>query len=240
MRHRAALGQRVRDHMIDWRTAPVDQKGSFGIALLKASRQYLLVLGKPPQQGSISPSPIPAALFLSRPAINSGTQTDAFPFVKRRPRAVQLAGSPAMKSKLVHEADGHRTYVVILETGDEVMHSLQQLAEGENLAAAQITAIGALSSAVISYFDWDRKEYLKIPVDEQVEVASLVGDIALDQDGTPALHIHLVLGKRDGTALAGHLAEARVRPTLEVILTESPKHLQRRKDAETGLSLIDI
>lgn len=145
-----------------------------------------------------------------------------------------------MKTKLVHSDNGRRTYVAVLETGDEVMASLRRLADSENLSAAQITAIGAFSDAVISYFDWERKEYDRIPVEEQVEVASLIGDIARDDEGRPALHIHLVLGRRDGSALAGHLAEATVRPTLEVIITESPEHLCRVPDAETGLALIRI
>jgi hypothetical protein len=75
-------------------------------------------------------------------------------------------------------------------------------------------------------------------VREQVEVAAMVGDIALSPSGEPALHAHLVLGKRDGTAMAGHLGEAHVRPTLEVIVTESPAHLHKVKDATTGLALI--
>lgn len=143
-----------------------------------------------------------------------------------------------MKSRLVHEAHGQRVFVAVLETGDEVMASLKRLAQEQRLSAAQITAIGAFSRAVIAYFDWERKEYERIPVDEQVEVASLIGDVARDEAGAPALHIHLVLGKRDGSALAGHLAEAYVRPTLEVVLTESAAHLRREKDPQTGLALI--
>ena len=82
------------------------------------------------------------------------------------------------------------------------------------------------------------KKYLEIPVEEQVEVASLNGDIGLDENDEPAIHIHLVLGRRDGSAIAGHLKEAHVRPTLEVIITETPKHLCRRKDRKSGLNLI--
>lgn len=144
-----------------------------------------------------------------------------------------------MRRKLIHSDNGQRTYVVVLETGDEVMASLKQVAEDERLSAAQITAIGAFSRALITYFDWERKEYDRIPVNEQVEVASMVGDIAL-KDDKPALHIHLVLGRRDGTALAGHLAEGHVRPTLEVVITESPAHLRRVEDTETGLALIKL
>jgi predicted DNA-binding protein with PD1-like motif len=143
-----------------------------------------------------------------------------------------------MQTKLIHEAAGKRTFAIVLKTGDEIMASLQEFAGRENLAAAQLTAIGAFSDVVLAYFDWERKDYVHIPVREQVEVASLIGDVALSPDGAPALHIHTVLGRRDGTALAGHLIAAHVRPTLEVILTESPAHQQKHKDPETGLALI--
>ena len=142
-----------------------------------------------------------------------------------------------MQTKLLHDAHGQRTYAVILATGDEVMASLKEFARREKITAAQISAIGALSDATLAYFDWDKKEYMKIPVREQVEVASLLGDIA-EADGKPALHLHIVIGKRVGQAMAGHLSEAHVRPTLEVIVTESPAHLRKRHDPESGLALI--
>jgi uncharacterized protein len=72
-----------------------------------------------------------------------------------------------------------------------------------------------------------------------VEVASLIGDIAVSPEGKPALHLHIVVGKADGHAMAGHLGKARVRPTLEVIVTESPAHLRKRFDAASGLALVD-
>jgi len=143
-----------------------------------------------------------------------------------------------MQSKLLHEDGGQRTFALVLETGDEVMACLQAFADRERLTAAQLTGIGAFSDAMLAYFDWERKEYLPIPVTEQVEVASLIGDVALAPDGGRALHIHLVLGRRDGSALAGHLREAHVRPTLELLLTESPAHLRKVHDKESGLALI--
>ncbi|HVL56344.1 MAG TPA: PPC domain-containing DNA-binding protein [Burkholderiaceae bacterium] len=143
-----------------------------------------------------------------------------------------------MRTRTIHEDSGQRTLVAILETGDEVIGCLQRLAREQRLSAAQISAIGAFSRAVLMYFDWERKQYSKIPVDEQVEVASLAGDVALDENGEPALHLHAVLGRRDGSALAGHVGEGFVRPTLEVVITESPAHLHRVKDPESGLALI--
>jgi|SRR5215472_1887885 len=144
----------------------------------------------------------------------------------------------SMQYKLLHESDGQRTFAAILDAGDEVMETLHSFVERQGITAAQFTAIGALSDVVLMYFDWEKKDYLRIPVREQVEVASLIGDVAEAPAGGPALHIHIVVGKRDGTAMAGHLGEARVRPTLEVILTESPVHLRKVKDPESGLALI--
>lgn len=143
-----------------------------------------------------------------------------------------------MRSRLLHDDDGQRTFAIVLESGEEALASLNAFVTRENIGAAQFSAIGAFSGAVLNYFDWERKAYQPIPVNEQVEVASLTGDVALTPDGKPALHIHAVFGRRDGTALAGHLSEARVRPTLEVVLTESPAHLRKQHDPESGLALI--
>jgi uncharacterized protein len=145
-----------------------------------------------------------------------------------------------MQSKLLHEADGKRTFAVILQKGDEAMRCLQDFAAKERLGGARVTAIGALSRATLAFFDWDTKRYNPIPVDEQVEVASLVGDIAVGPDGKPSVHVHAVLGRRDGTSMAGHLQEGHVRPTLEIIITESPAHLCKVKDEESGLALISV
>ena len=143
-----------------------------------------------------------------------------------------------MDSKLLHDHDGRRTFAIIMNIGDEVLSTILDFAKTQRIAAAQITAIGALSDVVLKYFDWETKEYRRIPVREQVEVASLIGDIALDPQGKPAVHIHIVVGKKDGSAMAGHLGEAHVRPTLEVIVEEAPSYLQKVHDPASGLALI--
>jgi uncharacterized protein len=143
-----------------------------------------------------------------------------------------------VKSKLLNEAGGQRTFALIFQTGDEAMGRLQEFVKQERISAAQFTGIGALSAAKLNYFDWEKKTYQPIPVHEQVEVASLTGDVALSPQAEPALHVHAVLGRRDGTAFAGHLSEAHVRPTLEIVLTESPVHLHKALDPQSGLALI--
>ena len=131
------------------------------------------------------------------------------------------------------------TYAVVLATGDETIGALQQFVRERKIDTAALTAIGAFEQGVVGYFDWQLKDYRRIPVEEQVEVLSLIGDIA-EAKGEPALHIHAVLGRSDGSVVGGHLLEGYVRPTLEVILTEPPAHLRKKKDPETGLALIAI
>ena len=144
-----------------------------------------------------------------------------------------------MKSKLIYEHHGEKTFALVFDTGDEVMSDLVEFAGSNKLGAARLTAIGAFSEVTLGYFDWEKKDYKKIPVREQVEVLSLIGDVAL-KDGEPKVHAHVVVGRSDGTTMGGHLIEARVRPTLEVILTESPAHLQKQVDEESGLALIRL
>jgi hypothetical protein len=132
-----------------------------------------------------------------------------------------------------------RETVLIFDTGDEVVSTLTKFAKENHIAAAHFTAIGAFSDTGLGYFDLQRKDYLKNPVNEQVEVVSLTGDIALDQ-GEPKVHAHVVVGKRDGTAMGGHLLEAHVKPTLELILQEDGGQLRKKFDPESGLALIDL
>ena len=143
-----------------------------------------------------------------------------------------------MRSKVLNER-GERTYAVIFDAGDEVMSGLTGFAADNNLSASRFTAIGAFSDVVLGYFDWEKKDYERIRLDEQMEVLALIGDIALDA-GKPKVHAHVVVGLRSGHTRGGHLLEARVRPTLEVIVTESPGYLKRECDRESGLALIKI
>jgi predicted DNA-binding protein with PD1-like motif len=142
-----------------------------------------------------------------------------------------------MHHKLISDAQ-EKTWAVVFETGEEVMSRLQRFCEEQELTAARFTAIGAFSAATLGYFDWNRKEYEEIPVNEQVEVLSLMGDVTL-YENAPKLHAHVVLGNREGAALGGHLLEAYVRPTLEVLVVESPGHLRRCMDEDSGLPLIN-
>ncbi|NJN17974.1 MAG: DNA-binding protein [Oscillochloris sp.] len=134
---------------------------------------------------------------------------------------------------------GGRGLVVVFAKGDEFMAGMKNLASTYQLSGASFSGIGAFSTSLLGFFDRSRMEYVKIPVDEQVEVLTLAGNIALNE-GKPKIHPHVVLGKIDGSTVGGHILEAHVWPTLEVIIHETPTTLQRHTDPETGLALLNI
>ena len=129
--------------------------------------------------------------------------------------------------------------MLVFEKGDEVVESLLEFAKQERLRAASFTAIGAFSDVTLGFFERERKEYKRIPLQEQVEVLTLAGDITV-KESEPQLHAHVVVGKADGSAWGGHLLAGHVWPTLELVLVESPDELRRTLDEETGLPLITM
>lgn len=136
--------------------------------------------------------------------------------------------------------DTPQTFILVFATGDELAQGLLRFAKEQQLSAASFTAIGALSSVRLAWFSWESKQYEpSVTLDEQMEILSLIGDVAL-KDKEQVIHAHMVIGRRDGTAHGGHLLQARVRPTCELVLTESPAHLQKVIDPESGLALIQL
>jgi uncharacterized protein len=142
-----------------------------------------------------------------------------------------------MKSRELSR-DGQRTFVLVFAIGDEVSGGLLEFAREHAITAAHFTGIGALHDLRVGYWEWERKDYRAIEIPEQVEVLSLAGNVAIGPDGKPRLHAHIVVGKADGSAHGGHLLRAHVRPTLEIVLTETPAELRRTTDPATGLALL--
>jgi uncharacterized protein len=143
-----------------------------------------------------------------------------------------------MKAKVLNERP-ERTIALVFAHSDEVVTGIEGYAARHGLDASRFSAIGAFERVTLGYFNWERKEFERIEVTEQVEVLSMLGDLALD-GAWPKLHAHVVLGRRDGSTVGGHLLQATVRPTLEVLLVESPGYLRRVRDPESGLALIDL
>ncbi len=145
-----------------------------------------------------------------------------------------------MKSKLVADLAGEKTFILVLDPDEEAFATITRFAEQQRLHAASLTALGAFSRATVGWFDLSARTYREIQVDQQSEVLSALGDIALDDHARPSLHMHVVLGLSDGSTRGGHLLKGFVQPTLEVTLVETPAHLRRKRHPELGIALIDL
>jgi predicted DNA-binding protein with PD1-like motif len=145
-----------------------------------------------------------------------------------------------MKSTKVAGDAGLETRVAVLDSGEEAVAALTKFANDAQLTTASLTAIGAFEKATVGWFDFEKKTYKKIEVGEQCEVLSAIGDVAIGDDGKASLHVHVVLGLSDGTTRGGHLLAGTVRPTLEVVLIDTPSHLRRKKKPDLGIALIDL
>jgi uncharacterized protein len=137
-----------------------------------------------------------------------------------------------------HIEDEPKVSDLVFEAGNEIASVLRQFSKHQGFGGSSLKAIGALLYAKLGCFNWQTKKYDPACIlREHVELLSLIGDIAL-KDGEPQVHAHVVVGGSDGIAHGGHLLEARVRPTCELILTESPIHPQI--DPESGIALIQV
>jgi uncharacterized protein len=143
-----------------------------------------------------------------------------------------------MKTSVLEEKPSRLTVVVMAE-GDEWASEFTNWADKAGLGASSFSGIGGFRSAVLGYYDVDRQKYVDILVDEQVEVLSLTGDISLENEHR-LVHAHVVCGRRDGSVVGGHLQHGVVRPTLEIMVTETPAHLKQSFDPKAGLALIDL
>jgi uncharacterized protein len=158
-----------------------------------------------------------------------------------RPGPVTERGlAPGLQSRLISETPGgEKTFAVVFAKGDEVLSGLTEFAARENLTAGYFTAIGALQQARFGWFDRARKAYRDIPIKEQVELVSLIGNVSR-VNGAPQIHAHGAVGFRDGQMRGGHLLEAIAWPTLELFFTACPATLVKKRDDETDLFLFDL
>lgn len=143
-----------------------------------------------------------------------------------------------MRHKLLETNDGRRKFVLVLDAGEEAIAAITAFATEQKLEGTSLTGIGAFASCSFGHFNPVTKEFRRNDLADQSEVLAITGNIAGGADDKPHLHIHCVVGLNDATTRGGHLIEGWVRPTMELVLEESPEHLQRGLDHASGLVLL--
>jgi hypothetical protein len=142
-----------------------------------------------------------------------------------------------MRATLLQENPSHRTFVLAFDKGDDVHPTLLQFATEQKLVAAELRGIGGFRQVTLGYFERASLTYEPLPLREQVEVVALLGTITL-ADGAPKVHAHAIIGRKDGSTMAGHLLAAEVWPTLELFLTAYAQPLERKHDPELRIPLL--
>ncbi len=130
-------------------------------------------------------------------------------------------------------------YVVRLDDGEEVMERMRVFLVDRDIRAGYFLAWGGFSELTLKYYRVDERDYKERKIAAQVEVVSLLGNIAR-LDGEPIIHAHTTVGDEEYRTYSGHLGEGRVRPLLEVFVTPFPGELRRVRDQERNLSLLDL
>ena len=132
------------------------------------------------------------------------------------------------------------TYVVRLAKGEEVVASLEKLAQQEDISFADVRGIGAADEVTVGIFETAAKEYHKLTYTGDFEITSLLGTITR-QEGNPYLHLHITIGNpQQQLFTGGHLNRAIISATAEIVVTALPGTVGRRFDEETGLNLFDF
>lgn len=131
------------------------------------------------------------------------------------------------------------SYVVRLNRGEEVITSLKELCDKEDIKLAEITGLGASNLVEIGVFNVNTKEYNTKVFEGMFEITSLVGNVTR-KDGDVYLHIHINFGDENGTVMGGHLVRSTISATSEIIVRKINGEVGRKLSEEIGLNLLEF
>ena len=123
-----------------------------------------------------------------------------------------------------------------IKSGDKIVLRLER---GEEIVSSLKKLHGATDSAVIGVYAVNDKKYNAVTLTGDMEIAALTGNISVSEDGGEYVHAHVVLGRGE-TAHAGHLNEATVSATAEILVQLLDVEIGRTFDPVTGLNVFKL
>ncbi|MBI9088925.1 MAG: DNA-binding protein [Desulfobacterium sp.] len=132
-----------------------------------------------------------------------------------------------------------KTYVVRIDRGEEILSQVKQVCEAEKITLGKISGLGAVNKAVVGLFETATQEYRSTVMTGDFEITSLTGNITT-MEGEVYLHVHANLAGADNSTFGGHLNEAVVSATCELILQAFEGQVNRAFDETIGLNLLDF
>ncbi len=131
------------------------------------------------------------------------------------------------------------TIVLRLEKGEDVIESIKNLCEKEDIKAGSISGLGASNYVVVGLFKVEEKKYYSNTFEEDFEITNLTGNISRMNDEV-YLHIHGTFANVEGKCIGGHLNKAVISATSEIIITKINGDIGRKFSEEIGLNLIEF
>ena len=140
---------------------------------------------------------------------------------------------------MIYAKLGTDNYVIRLESGDDILRSLQQFATSKKLGASLIEGIGSLNRVKLGHYDFKTKKYKYETFDDDLEILNLSGNISI-MNRKPLPHVHVTLGRRDFSVIGGHLDEGSAANMVEVWVWKLPGRLLKAKDESIGLNVLQL
>ena len=136
---------------------------------------------------------------------------------------------------VVHQENN--VYILNIEGGEELLSSLRAFLEKENIKAGYFSGLGAAGALDIAYYNLESKKFERHTIKEDVEILSLIGNIAMLKDKT-IIHTHGTFGRKDLSVFGGHIFSLHVSGACEIHLTKLSGEMTRAYNETTGLNLL--
>ena len=152
--------------------------------------------------------------------------------------SAQAKLNPEKASKMEYKQFGSQ-YFIRINPGQELVSTLKEFCKAKKITLATVSGIGSLKSVTLGFFNPESKKYDQKTFNEYMEMAGLTGNVMM-KDGEPVLHLHTVVAGDNYKALAGHMAEAQVSLTAEIVIETVKGKIEKTYDKNTGLNLMDF
>lgn len=130
-----------------------------------------------------------------------------------------------------------QTSILVFEKGEDIISGIKKYCRNNNIDGGWLSGLGAVSKAEVAFYDLNRKKFIQKEIKEEMEIASLIGNVATFENDI-ATHIHVVLSDKNMKPLAGHLISATVAATCEIRMEVFDQPLKRKYNNHIGLNLI--
>ncbi|MGI6685914.1 MAG: PPC domain-containing DNA-binding protein [Bacillota bacterium] len=130
-------------------------------------------------------------------------------------------------------------YVIRLDKNEEVVETLKNFCQEQEITLGWVNGIGAVNRATIGLFETAIKKYHARELTGDMEVSSLTGNIS-SMNGEVYLHLHICLSDKENKTYGGHLTSATISATGELIVGVIDGTVDRKFNPEIGLNLLQF